>query len=129
MKLPTTQARKLIDSANLSWIDKLVIGAMPKELAGNVDDTICQLTEWLNEPAGFANALFKRWTIGVEVQIFYKRDSGITTLDDEIKLAQLFVKNGWNVENSRDHIQDPDTRQVTKVFYFAKELIIKERES
>lgn len=125
MELPTTQAHKLIDSAKLKWIDKIVVGAMPKEQAGNVDSTICQITEWLNEPNGYANAIFKRWTIGVEVQIFYKLNSGINTLDDEIKLAQLFVKNGWMVEQSKDHIQDPDTRQVTKVFYFAKDLIIK----
>lgn len=125
MELPTIQARKLIDSAKLKWIDKIVVGAMPKELSGNVDSTICQITEWLNEPNGYANAIFKRWTIGVEVQIFYKLNSGISTLDDEIKLAQLFVKNGWTVEQSKDHIQDPDTRQVTKVFYFTKDLVIK----
>ncbi len=126
MELPTTQANKLIVSAHYSWIDRTVIGAIPRELAGNTSETILRLSEWLNEPIYYANATFKGWTIGVEVQIFYKKDSGINSLDDEIKLAQLFVKDGWTVEQSKDHIQDPDTHQVSKVFYFAKNLILKE---
>lgn len=125
MKLPTTQARELISSAKLPWINRLVVGAMPRELAGNSDETICRISEWLNEPNAYANSTFKGWTIGVEVQIFYKKDSGVNSLDDEIKFARLFVKNGWTVEQSKDHIQDPDTLQVTKVFYFAKNLILK----
>lgn len=126
MELPTTQARKLIAAAKLPWIDKLVTGALPRELASNTDQTIVRLTEWLNEPTAYANAHFKGWTIGVEVQIFYKKDSGISTLDNEMKLARLFTDDGWTVEQSQNHIQDPDTHQVTKVFYFAKNLIIKE---
>lgn len=126
MELPTTQAKKLIKSGNFKWIDLIVSGPTPSELAGNTDKTLCRLTEWLNEPTHYANATFKGWTIGVEVQIFYKKDSGISTLNDEIKLAKLFVKDGWTIEQSRDHIQDPDTRQVTKAFYFAKDLVLKE---
>lgn len=126
MELPTTQARKLIESLNFSWIDKLMIGTIPTEMAGNTDQTICLIREWLNEPVYYANATFKGWTIGVEVQIFYKKDSGINSLDGEIKLAKAFVKDNWTIEQSKDHIQDPDTHQVTKVFYFAKNLILKE---
>lgn len=125
MELPTTIANKLIASAKYSWIDKTVIGAIPRELAGNTDKTILRISEWLNEPTSYANATFKGWTIGVEVQIFYKLNSGISKLDDEIALARLFVKDGWTVEQSKDHIQDPDTHQVSKVFYFAKNLMIK----
>lgn len=126
MDLPTTQARKLIESLDLPWIDKLMIGTIPTEMAGNIDQTVCLIREWLNEPAYYANATFKGWTIGVEVQIFYKKDSGINSLDGEIKLAKAFVKDNWTIEQSKDHIQDPDTHQVTKVFYFAKNLILKE---
>ena len=123
MELPTTQANKLIVSAKYSWIDRIVIGVIPRELTGNTDETIVRISEWLNEPTYYANATFKGWTIGVQVQIFYKLNSGINSLDDEIALARLFVKKGWTIEQSKDHIQDPDTRQVTKVFYFAKNLI------
>lgn len=129
MELPTTQANKLIVSAKYSWIDRIVIGSIPRELAGNTSETIILISEWLNEPTYYANTTFKGWTVGVQVQIFYKKDSGINSLNNEIALAQLFVKNGWTIEQSKDHIQDPDTKQVTKVFYFAKDLIIKERES
>ena len=128
MELPTTQANKLIVSAKYSWINRIIVGAIPRELAGNTDETIVRISEWLNEPTYYANATFKGWTIGVQVQIFYKLNSGINSLDDEIALARLFVKNGWTIEQSKDHIQDPDTRQVTKVFYFSKDLIIKESE-
>lgn len=122
MELPTTQARKLISSLGLTWIDQLVVGPIPRELAGNTDKTICRLSEWLNEPTRYANATFKGWTIGVEVQIFYRLNSKINSLDNEISLARAFVRDGWTVEQSKDHLQDPDTRQVTKVFYFAKNL-------
>lgn len=126
MELPTTQAKRLIKSGDFKWIDMIVSGPIPSELAGNTGKTLCRLTEWLNEPTYYANTTFKGWTIGVEVQIFYKKNSGISTLNDEIKLAKLFVKNGWTIEQSRDHTQDPDTHQVTKVFYFAKDLVLKE---
>lgn len=129
MELPTTQANKLIVSAKYSWIDRIVIGVIPRELTGNTDETIVRISEWLNEPTYYANATFKGWTIGVQVQIFYKLNSGINSLDDEIALARLFVKNGWTIEQSKDHIQDPDTHQVSKVFYFSKDLIIKESEN
>lgn len=126
MELPTTQAKRLINSLHLNWVDKIVVGAIPREMAGNTDKTICRISEYLNEPTYYANATFKGWTIGVEVQIFYKKNSGISTLNNEINLAKAFVHDGWTVEQSRDHIQDPDTRQVVKVFFFAKDLIIKE---
>lgn len=126
MELPTTQAKRLINSLHLDWVDKIVVGAIPREMAGNTDKTICRISEYLNEPTYYANATFKGWTIGVEVQIFYKKDSGISTLNNEIALAKAFVRDGWTVEQSRDHVQDPDTRQVVKVFFFAKDLVIKE---
>lgn len=124
--LPTTQAKRLIKGGQFKWIDRIIVGAVPRELAGNTDVTLCRISEWLNEPTDYANAIFKGWTIGVEVQIFYKKNSGVNSLDNEIALARRFVRDGWTVEQSNDHIQDPDTKQVTKVFYFAKNLILKE---
>lgn len=126
MDLPTNQAEDLIKLGKFDWIDQLIVGPIPREMAGNTDQTICRISEWLNEPTGYANAMFKGWTIGVEVQIFYKLNSGIATLNNEIALAKLFVKNNWTVEQSNDHIQDPDTHQVTKVFYFAKNELLRE---
>lgn len=57
MELPTTQAKKLIKSGNFKWIDLIVSGPIPSELAGNTDKTLCRLTEWLNEPTHYALSL------------------------------------------------------------------------
>lgn len=125
MKLPTTQARELM-GGHFPWIDHFFIESVPQGVAIKTSETICIISEWLNEPTYYANRTFKGWTVGVEVHIFYKLNSTLNTLDEEMKIAQLFVQNGWTIEASRNHSKDPDTQQVDKVFYFAKNLLIKE---
>ena len=125
MKLPTTQARKLM-GGHFPWIDHFFIESVPQGVAIKTSETICIISEWLNEPTYYANRTFKGWTVGVEVHIFYKLNSTLNTLDEEMKIAHLFVQNGWTIEASRNHSKDPDTQQVDKVFYFAKNLLIKE---
>lgn len=129
MQLPTVTAFKLLQSANFEWIDQMFRDGLPEEV-GDVDDqTIVDITEWLNEPAYYANKTFKGWNIGVEIQIFYSNSlpAEFNMMDAEIKLADLFKKDDWNIEQSKNHIQDPDTGQVSKVFYFSKILLIKEK--
>lgn len=129
MQLPTVTAFKLLQSANFEWIDQMFRDGLPEEV-GDVDDqTIVDITEWLNEPAYYANQTFKGWNIGVEIQIFYSNSlpAEFNMMDAEIKLADLFKKDDWNIEQSKNHIQDPDTGQVSKVFYFSKILLIKEK--
>lgn len=129
MQLPTVTAFKLLQSANFEWIDQMFRDGLPEEV-GDVDDqTIVDITEWLNEPAYYANQTFKGWLIGVEIQIFYSNSlpAEFNMMDAEIKLADLFKKDNWNIEQSKNHIQDPDTGQVSKVFYFSKILLIKEK--
>ena len=123
MDLPSVQALDLIDG-RFDWIDEIYLGSLPEEETDLTDKTVCLITEWLNEPTGYANRTFKCWQIGVEVQIFYKKDSGTTTLDGEIALADWFKSNDWTIDQSKNHIKDPDTGQVTKVFYFSKDLTI-----
>lgn len=125
MKLPATQASELM-SDHFPWIDQYFLESVPQGVALKTSETICIISEWLNEPTYYANRTFKGWTIGVEVHIFYKLNSTLNTLDEEMKIAQLFVTDGWTIENSRNHSKDPDTQQVDKVFYFAKNLVIKE---
>lgn len=128
MQLPTVTAFKLLQSANFEWIDQMFRDGLPEEV-GDVDDqTIVDITEWLNEPAYYANQTFKGWNIGVEIQIFYSNSlpAEFNMMDAEIKLADLFKKDDWNIEQSKNHIQDPDTGQVSKVFYFSKNLMIKD---
>ena len=64
----------------------------------------------------------------MEVQIFYKKDASISSIDNEIALADQFKQDDWTIEQSKNHIKDPDTGQVTKVFYFAKDLTIERNE-
>lgn len=125
MKLPATQASELM-GGHFPWIDQYFLESVPRGVELKTSETICIISEWLNEPTYYANRTFKGWTIGVEVHIFYKLNSPMNTLDEEMKIAQLFVADGWTIENSRNHSKDPDTQQVDKVFYFAKNLVIKE---
>lgn len=127
MDLPSVQALDLIEG-KFDWIDEIYLESLPEEETDLTGKTVCLITEWVNEPTGYANRTFKLWSIGVEVQIFYKKDSGTTTLDGEIALADQFKQNDWTIEQSKNHIQDPDTGQVTKVFYFAKNLTIERNE-
>ena len=127
MDLPSVQALDLIDG-HFDWIDEVYLESLPEEETDLTDKTICLITEWLNEPTGYANRTFKQWLIGVEVQIFYKRDASISSIDNEIALADQFKQDDWTIEQSKNHIKDPDTGQVTKVFYFAKDLTIERNE-
>lgn len=127
MRLPVEQAMDLMKT-NITDIDQYFSEKIPKGVEPDIGQTWCIISEWLNEPTYYANRVFKGWTIGVEVQIFYKLNSGIKSLNNEIKIARTFVKNNWTIEQSKNHIQDPDTGQVIKTFYFAKNLIIKESE-
>lgn len=127
MKTPVAQAHDLMVN-QFQWIDKYYAEDAQDKNWGNPQENHCRISEWLNRPIYYANRTFKGWEIGVEVQIFYKKNSGFSTINEEIKIAKLFVANGWTVEQSKPHIKDPDTGQSTKVFYFAKDLIIKECE-
>lgn len=127
MDLPSVQALDLIEG-KFDWIDEIYLESLPEEETDLIDKTVCLITEWLNEPTGYANRTFKQWSIGVEVQIFYKKDASISSIDNEIALADRFQQDDWTIEQSKNHIQDPDTGQVTKVFYFAKDLTIERNE-
>lgn len=128
MQLPTVAAYQLIANEHFDWIDQIFRDELPQEAADSDEQTILELTEWLNEPIYYANQTFKGLLVGVEIQIFYKNELPVDfdMMEAEIKLADLFKKNGWNIEQSKNHIRDPDTAQVSKVFYFSKNLIVKD---
>lgn len=127
MQLPTTQARKVMGS-HFPWIQRYFAESIPQGVMPDVHQTICIISEWLNEPDDYANTTFKGWTIGVEVHIFYALDTSINSLDEEMKIARLFIANGWTVENSRNHSKDPGTGQTDKVFYFAKNIRLRKKD-
>lgn len=127
MQLPTTQARQLMGD-HFPWIKRYFAEAIPQGVMPDTHQTICILSEWLNEPNDYANTTFKGWTIGVEVHVFYALNTSINSLDEEMKIARLFIDNGWTVENSRNHSKDPDTGQTDKVFYFAKDIRLRKKD-
>ncbi|WP_370561590.1 DUF806 family protein [Lactiplantibacillus plantarum] len=124
MQLPVIQAENLLKTVNYDWIDNIYRGSIPESAdnAGTTTDVV--ITESENAPSNYANSQFKHWALGVEIQIFYKKANQIDILSAEIELAKMFVTNGWRVEQSKNHTKDPDTGQVTKVFYFTKIEII-----
>lgn len=127
MKLPTIQAQQLMGD-NFPWIDRYFRESVPQGAALKASETICIISEWLNEPTYYANQTFKGWAIGVEVHIFYKLKSGLSTLNEEMKIARLFISDGWTIEQSKSHSKDPATQQVDKVFYFAKDIKIRKKD-
>ncbi|MCA1344034.1 MULTISPECIES: DUF806 family protein [Lactiplantibacillus] len=124
MQLPVIQAENLLKTVNYDWIDNIYRGSIPKSAnnAGTTTDVV--ITESENTPSNYANSQFKHWALGVEIQIFYKKANQTDILPAEIELAKMFIANGWRVEQSKNHTKDPDTGQVTKVFYFTKIEII-----
>lgn len=127
MEMPTVVASRLIEKGKFSWIDNVYQGHVPIEVQDDSDTTDIVVSEWLNEPAGYANQIFKRWTIGVEVQLFFKlADQTTNLIESEIAIAELFKKDGWIIEQSKNNIKDADTGQMSKVFLFSKILNLKE---
>lgn len=126
MDMPVVIAERLVKSAGLTWLDEIYRGAIPKEKVTDTTSTTAAITEYVSEPAGDANATFKRWSIGVEVQVYYKANVDFSIQDAEIALAKLFKAGGWSVDQSKPHTTDPGTNQVSKVFYFDKIINLKE---
>lgn len=127
MDMPTVTAKKMIEDKNFSWVDGVYHGSIPEEIKDNVDKTVVLVTEWLNEPARYANQSFKGWTIGVQVQTFFKlKEQPISLIDAEIAMARLFKNNGWQIDDSKTNIKDPDTKQWSQSFLFSKNINLKE---
>lgn len=116
------QAKELIASANYPWLDNIYQTSLPEEVVNQSDKTFAWITEYVNEPQYYANNEFKGWQIGVEVQIFYSLSIKLNIQDLEIAFAQLFQSDGWQIDQSKNHTKDPDTGQVSKVFYFTKNI-------
>lgn len=128
MQLPVIQAKNLIEENLPMWIDEIYTTSIPSSVSSNIHTNVILITETINEPLSYGNNVFKHWEIGVELQIFYKAhiESDFSMMNAEIELANLFKKNNWFLEHSRNHIKDPDTKQLSKVFYFTKKEKLKE---
>ncbi|MDD9324294.1 DUF806 family protein [Pediococcus acidilactici] len=126
MLLPVSQVASLVDSLDLTWLDKVYLNAIPKEDLDNTDSTVLLLQETDSSPAYLANSTFKGLSMGVEIQIFYKIDlaDDFNPLEAEIALMKSLKDAGWLIVSSQHHTTDPDTNQVTKTIYVTKNEMI-----
>ena len=126
MLLPVSQVASLVDSLNLTWLDKVYLNSIPKEDLDNTDITVMLLQETDSSPAYLANNTFKGLAMGVEIQIFYKVNlaDDFNPLEAEIALMKNLKAAGWLIVSSQHHTTDPDTNQVTKTIYVAKNEMI-----
>ncbi|MBU7475682.1 DUF806 family protein [Lactiplantibacillus pentosus] len=122
MLLPVSQVASLVDSLNLTWVDKVYLNEIPKEEPDNTDSTVMLLQETDSSPAYLANSTFKGLSMGVEIQLFYEVDlaDDFNPLEAEIALMKSFKQAGWLIVSSQHHTTDPDTNQVTKTIYVTK---------
>ncbi|AGL64394.2 MULTISPECIES: DUF806 family protein [Bacilli] len=126
MLLPVSQVASLVNTLNLTWLDKVYLNSIPKEDLDNTDLTVMLLQETDSSPAYLANSTFKGLAMGVEIQIFYKVNlaDDFNPLEAEIALMKNLKASGWLIVSSQHHTTDPDTNQVTKTIYVAKNEMI-----
>ncbi|MFT8825077.1 MAG: DUF806 family protein [Liquorilactobacillus mali] len=122
MQLPAVQAKNTFQNGNFNFIDNIYQGSIPEEVQNNTDTTDVLIQEYINEPFYYANGMFKSWQIGVEVQIFYSLKTDFNLQDAEINVAKQFLNDGWRIDQSKNRVKDPGTKQWTKVFYFIKDI-------
>lgn len=126
MLLPVSQVSSLVNTLNLTWLDKVYLNAIPEEDLDNTDITVMLLQETDSSPAYHANSTFKGLAMGVEVQIFYKVDleDDFNPIEAEIALLKALKDAGWLIVASQHHTTDPDTNQLTKTIYVTKNEMI-----
>ncbi|MCG0674687.1 hypothetical protein IMAU20009_02607 [Lactiplantibacillus plantarum] len=126
MLLPVSQVGSLVDSLDLTWLDKVYLNSIPNEDLDNTTSTVMLLQETDSSPAYLANNTFKGLAMGVEIQIFYKVNlaDDFNPLEAEIALMKSLKASGWLIVSSQHHTTDPDTDQVTKTIYVAKNEMI-----
>ncbi|MCG0747409.1 phage tail protein [Lactiplantibacillus plantarum] len=126
MLLPVSQVASLVNALKLTWLDKVCLNEIPNEYLDNTASTVMLLQETDSSPAYLANNTFKGLAMGVEIQIFYKVNlaDDFNPLEAEIALMKSLKDAGWLIVSSQHHTTDPDTNQVTKTIYVAKNEMI-----
>ena len=124
MILPIFEVDDLLQT--LKFADATFVNSIDEEYLKDVQSTIILITETVNDLDKRANNRFRNLNYGVELQIFYGINFNQSIIDIEIKVARLLERNDWHMTQSKSHINDPKTDQVTKVFYFTKNYILEE---
>lgn len=122
--LATLTLKELISGKEFSEISEIYVNNLPKEIQENTDKTIMLLRESGTFLDMFGNDSFFGKTNQIEVQIFYKLDVDFDLEEFETILMKFLVSEHYRITDARGHTLDPDTLQMTAVFYVAHEKII-----
>lgn len=122
--LATLTLKELLSGKEFSEISEIYVNNLPKEIQENTDKTIMLLRESGTFLDMFGNDSFFGKTNQIEVQIFYKLDIDFDLDEFETRLMKFLVSEHYKITDIREHTLDPDTLQMTAVFYVAHEKII-----
>lgn len=122
--LATVKLKELIEGKGFGEISEVYANNLPKELEENTDKTIVLLTESNPSLHLSGNNTFFRKTDRVEVQIFYKLDIDFDIEAFEMELLKFLKSEHYSITDMREHSIDPDTLQITAVFFVAFDKLI-----
>jgi len=122
--LATLELKNLIDGKGFGEISEVYANNLPKEVQENTDKTIVLLRESDTFLGMFGNDSFYSKTNQIEVQIFYKLDIDFDLDEFETRLMKWLVSERYKITDIREHSIDPDTLQLTAVFYVENEKLI-----
>lgn len=120
MDNPVLEAKNILDQADYDWLDECYVNYLPKSAQDDTSKTIALVTSIREMPTQYGNDVFNGIENAVQVQIFFKYQFQGSIQKENIKIMQLFLKNGWKIDDSKAIYADPDTKQLIKVFYFTK---------
>lgn len=114
------EVKNILDQANYDWLAECYVNYLPKSAQDDTNRTIALVTPIREEPIQYGNNVFNGIENAVQVQIFFKDQFKDSIQKNDIKIMQLFLKNGWKIDDSKPIYADPDTKQLVKVFYFTQ---------
>ena len=117
-------AQKILQSSGLEQLELIYASNIPKEMQNNTDKTIVLITDVGMRLDLDGNDTFHGAEREVEIQLFYKLDIDFDLDSFEFALLKLFRNNHWSIADIREHTVDPDTLQVTWVFYVVEHKIL-----
>ncbi|AZF90857.1 tail assembly protein [Streptococcus phage CHPC927] len=117
--LATVKLKELIEGKGFGEISEVYANNLPKELEDNTDKTIVLLTESNPSLDLSGNNTFFKKIDRVEVQIFYKLNIDFDIEAFEMELIKFLKSEHYSITDIREHSIDPDTLQLTAVFFVA----------
>ena len=124
MDNPVLEAKNILDQADYDWLNECYVNYLPKSAQDDTSRTIALVTSIREMPTQYGNNVFNEIENAVQVQIFFKYQFEGSIQKENIKIMQLFLKNGWKIDDSKAIYADPDNKQLIKVFYFTQKNFI-----